>query len=89
MPTPICPAKMRNTSMSSLVNGACSKRLPTKATPANFPATIIGTIKTPVLIIEEGVRFDGKCDMLAKEEKKVSPITPEKGIRIAGVKGAD
>ncbi|MFZ3065470.1 MAG: polymer-forming cytoskeletal protein [Nitrospirota bacterium] len=53
------------------------------------PATIIGTIKTPVLIIEEGVRFDGKCDMLAKEEKKVSQITPEKGIRIAGVKGAD
>jgi hypothetical protein len=35
------------------------------------------------------VRFDGKCDMLAKEEKKVSQIIPEKGVRIAGVKGAD
>ncbi|MBI3354350.1 MAG: polymer-forming cytoskeletal protein [Nitrospirae bacterium] len=53
------------------------------------PATVIGTIKTPALIIEEGVKFDGKCDMLAKEEKKVTPITSEKGIKIAGGKGID
>lgn len=53
------------------------------------PATVIGTIKTPALIIEEGVKFDGKCDMLAKEEKKVTPIAPEKGIKIAGGKGID
>lgn len=55
------------------------------------PATVIGTIKTPALIIEEGVKFDGKCDMLAKEEKKVTPFAPEKekGIKIAGGKGAD
>ncbi len=55
------------------------------------PATVIGTIKTPVLIVEEGVHFDGKCEMLAKEEKKVTPFAPEKekGIKIAGGKGAD
>lgn len=53
------------------------------------PATVVGTIKTPALIIEEGVKFDGKCEMLAKEEKKVTPIMPEKGIKIAGGKGVD
>src|SRR5512147_1769146 len=40
------------------------------------PATIQGTIKTPKLIIEEGVSFDGKSEMAggnkAPDEKAVS-----------------
>jgi len=34
------------------------------------PGNIQGSIKTPKLIIEEGVTFDGKCEMAA--EKKAS-----------------
>jgi cytoskeletal protein CcmA (bactofilin family) len=34
------------------------------------PANVQGNIKTPKLIIEEGVTFDGKCEMAA--EKKSS-----------------
>lgn len=34
------------------------------------PANVQGNIKTPRLIIEEGVTFDGKCEMTG--EKKVS-----------------
>src|SRR5512135_3445283 len=34
------------------------------------PANVQGNIKTPKLIIEEGVTFDGKCEMAA--EKKAS-----------------
>ena len=34
------------------------------------PASIQGTIKTPKLIVEEGVIFDGKCEM-AEEKKTV------------------
>ena len=40
------------------------------------PGTIEGNIKTPKLIIEEGVIFDGKCEMVAEkkavEQKVVS-----------------
>jgi cytoskeletal protein CcmA (bactofilin family) len=40
------------------------------------PAVIEGTIKSPKLIIEEGVTFDGKCEMAgekkAAEQKVVS-----------------
>lgn len=34
------------------------------------PASVQGTIKTPKLIVEEGVIFDGKCEM-AEEKKTV------------------
>lgn len=34
------------------------------------PGSLVGTIKTPVLIVEEGVFFDGKCEM-SREEKPV------------------
>ncbi len=40
------------------------------------PAVVEGTIKTPKLIIEDGVTFDGKCEMAgekkAAEQKVVS-----------------
>lgn len=36
------------------------------------PATVYGTIKTPKLIIEEGVTFDGKSEM-AGESKAAPP----------------
>ena len=40
------------------------------------PASVQGNIKTPKLIIEEGVTFDGKCEMAgekkASEQKVVS-----------------
>jgi cytoskeletal protein CcmA (bactofilin family) len=35
------------------------------------PGNIQGTIKTPKLIIEEGVAFDGKCEMAGGEKKVV------------------
>ena len=35
------------------------------------PANIQGNIKTPKLIIEEGVTFNGKCEMAAGELKAV------------------
>ena len=42
------------------------------------PANIQGNIKTPKLIIEEGVTFDGKCEMAgekkAAEQKVVSMV---------------
>jgi len=43
------------------------------------PANIQGNIKTPKLIIEEGVTFDGKCEMVgekkaASEQKVVSMV---------------
>jgi cytoskeletal protein CcmA (bactofilin family) len=42
------------------------------------PATVQGNIKTPKLIIEEGVAFDGKCEMTgekkAAEQKVVSMV---------------
>jgi len=34
------------------------------------PASVQGTIRTPKLIVEEGVIFDGKCEM-AEEKKTV------------------
>ncbi len=42
------------------------------------PAKIEGTIKTPKLIIEEGVIFDGKCEMAGEQkavEQKVVSLT--------------
>jgi len=42
------------------------------------PGNIQGNIKTPKLIIEEGVSFDGKCEMAAEKkasEQKVVSIT--------------
>ena len=32
------------------------------------PAVIEGTIRTPKLIIEEGVTFDGKCEMASQKK---------------------
>ena len=32
------------------------------------PAVVEGTIKTPTLIIEEGVTFDGKCEMASQKK---------------------
>jgi len=42
------------------------------------PGNIQGNIKTPKLIIEEGVTFDGKCEMAAEKkaiEQKVVSLT--------------
>ena len=42
------------------------------------PAVIEGNIKTPNLIIEEGVTFDGKCEMAGQKkavEQKVVSLT--------------
>ena len=45
------------------------------------PGTVNGNIKTPRLIIEEGVLFDGKCEMAGERkaaEQKVVSLTAEK-----------
>lgn len=45
------------------------------------PGTVNGNIKTPKLIIEEGVLFDGKCEMAGERkasEQKVVSLTAEK-----------
>jgi cytoskeletal protein CcmA (bactofilin family) len=42
------------------------------------PGNIQGNIKTPKLIIEEGVTFDGKCEMAGEKkaaEQKVVSLT--------------
>lgn len=42
------------------------------------PGTVQGNIKTPKLIIEEGVTFDGKCEMAGEKkavEQKVVSLT--------------
>ncbi|PIS37533.1 MAG: hypothetical protein CO150_00655 [Nitrospirae bacterium CG_4_9_14_3_um_filter_53_35] len=48
------------------------------------PAVVQGNIQTPIIVIEDGVTFDGKCDMGAavkhdkKPELKITPIHQEK-----------
>jgi cytoskeletal protein CcmA (bactofilin family) len=41
------------------------------------PGVVQGNIRTPKLIIEEGVSFDGKCEMVGekKSEQKVVSMT--------------
>ncbi len=42
------------------------------------PANVQGNIRTPKLIIEEGVTFDGKCEMAGEKktaEQKVVPLS--------------
>ena len=58
--------KGENISISGKVKGdiICSKRLEIFA-----PAKIIGNIKTPTLIINEGAMLKGKCQMPAEDEK--------------------
>jgi cytoskeletal protein CcmA (bactofilin family) len=40
------------------------------------PAVLHGNIQTPVIIIEDGVVFEGKCDMGKTPEKPELKITP-------------
>ena len=39
------------------------------------PAVLQGTLETPVLTMEEGVKFDGQCTM-TQREKKEAVVTP-------------
>ena len=41
------------------------------------PGKLFGNIKTPSLLIEEGVIFEGSCSM-TQEESKVSPLSVKK-----------
>ncbi|TNF45585.1 polymer-forming cytoskeletal protein [bacterium] len=41
------------------------------------PGKLFGNIKTPSLLIEEGVIFEGSCSM-TQEESKVSPLSAKK-----------
>jgi cytoskeletal protein CcmA (bactofilin family) len=53
-----------------------NKRLEIKA-----PGKLVGNITTPVLVIQEGVIFEGQCSMGAAQparESKITPITAEK-----------
>lgn len=55
-----------------------NKRLEIRA-----PGKLIGNITTPVLVIHEGVVFEGQCSMgaaqpLRDRESKITPITVEK-----------
>lgn len=55
-----------------------NKRLEIRA-----PGKLVGNITTPVLVIQEGVVFEGQCSMGASQpvrdrESKITPITPEK-----------
>jgi cytoskeletal protein CcmA (bactofilin family) len=43
------------------------------------PGKLFGNIKTPSLLIEEGVMFEGSCSM-TQEESKVSPLSAKKEI---------
>lgn len=40
------------------------------------PAVLHGNIQTPVIVIEDGVIFEGKCDMGSTEKKPDLKITP-------------
>jgi cytoskeletal protein CcmA (bactofilin family) len=40
------------------------------------PAVLHGNIKTPVLVIEDGVVFEGKCEMGSASQKTELKITP-------------
>ena len=50
-------------------NISASKKIEIRA-----KSQLIGNIKTPVLFIEEGASFEGQCEMLGKENKKVISI---------------
>jgi len=55
-----------------------NKRLEIRA-----PGKVTGNITTPVLVIHEGIVFEGQCSMGAAQpgrerEAKITPITPEK-----------
>jgi cytoskeletal protein CcmA (bactofilin family) len=59
-----------------------NKRLEIRA-----PGKLIGNITTPVLVIQEGVIFEGQCSMGAAQpvrerEGKITPITAEKAEAI-------
>jgi cytoskeletal protein CcmA (bactofilin family) len=41
------------------------------------PGKIHGNIKSPVLVIDEGVIFEGSCQMEAREEKNLSVLSVE------------
>tara|TARA_Y100000031_G_scaffold147489_1_gene182605 strand:- start:49 stop:471 length:423 start_codon:yes stop_codon:yes gene_type:complete len=50
-------------------NISASKKIEIRA-----KSQLIGNIKTPVLFIEEGASFEGQCEMLGNENKKVIRI---------------
>jgi cytoskeletal protein CcmA (bactofilin family) len=49
------------------------------------PAKLCGNIKTPILVIDEGVMLDGNCTMKESAEKKVSIFERKDGEKVAGV----
>ncbi len=46
------------------------------------PGKLFGNIKTPSLLIEEGVIFEGGCSMTQQEESKVSPLSAKKDSEV-------
>jgi cytoskeletal protein CcmA (bactofilin family) len=46
------------------------------------PGKLFGNIKTPILLIEEGVIFEGGCSMIQQEESKVSPLSAKKDSEV-------
>jgi cytoskeletal protein CcmA (bactofilin family) len=48
------------------------------------PASFRGSVQTPVFSIEEGVTFDGTCEMTAKEPAQVHELQREAALRPTG-----
>ncbi|MBI2975270.1 MAG: polymer-forming cytoskeletal protein [Deltaproteobacteria bacterium] len=55
----------------------------------HVPATVLSDIKTKTLSIEEGVIFQGKCQMDRPETSKTSAKTPATKEKSAGAEGSE
>ncbi len=47
------------------------------------PGKVYGNIKTPVLVIDEGVIFEGSCSMKQADEKKISLLERKEEEKVA------
>ena len=51
------------------------------------PAVLVGSIKSPALLIEEGVKFNGTCEMGKEKEEMASFTSPTNNAKVnEGVK---
>lgn len=49
------------------------------------PSRVVGTIRTPCLVVAEGAMFDGNCEMTSPDDGKVVRLEPkqEEGLQAA------
>lgn len=58
-----------------IISGALTGNVDAKSRiEVHAPGKLNGNIKTPVLVIDEGVTFDGSCEMTTADDKKVSVL---------------